>query len=199
MTHFSGHTHVEDYDFIFIHIPKCAGTTMRTQLDYSNVVQHRSAWLIRDCMANDLEWQKRFKFAFVRNPWDRAVSWYHYYSKWIEVPSFEQWVKEGFKNHWVADWNHHKQPDKHPLLMSNFVTDVHGNLIVDFIGRYENLKLDWIQVCERLGRDSTLELPCTNTTNYHEEKHYRDYYDHETIEKVRTRFQQDIELFGYEF
>jgi len=75
-----------------------------------------------------------------------------------------------------------------------FITDADGNLIVDFIGRYERLQDDFAEVCNRLGISAT--LPHSNKTRHRD---YRTYYDSRTIELVADHWRDDIELLGYTF
>src|SRR4051812_27780147 len=79
--------------FIFVHIPKCAGTSIEKALmpvscrcgDFSDLTEPMRSkfWLPgrRGLQHSKLKRYARnfnlsnfFKFAFVRNPWDRAVS-----------------------------------------------------------------------------------------------------------------------------
>ena len=63
--------------FVFIRIPKVAGASLNTALlpwNDSQGVAHVTAKQARD---SDPEmWDKCVSFTFVRNPWDRLVSWY---------------------------------------------------------------------------------------------------------------------------
>ena len=65
---------------IFVHIPKTAGTSVEAALgwftEYTRGAQdHRSIRKLREAITPD-EFCTYFKFTFVRNPWDRVVSWY---------------------------------------------------------------------------------------------------------------------------
>ena len=79
--------------------------------------------------------------------------------------------------------------------MSEFVCDDEGNVIIDFIGKYENLSTDFRTVCQRAGLPS-IELPHLNKSTSGE---YRKYYTNETRDFVAKMAQKDIELFGYDF
>jgi len=76
----------------------------------------------------------------------------------------------------------------------NWLIDGKGKLLVDYIGRFENLQADFAQVCARLNRQA--ELPHLKKSEHGD---YRQYYNAASIEIVRQWFKSDIEQFGYEF
>jgi hypothetical protein len=69
-----------------------------------------------------------------------------------------------------------------------------GEVLVDFIGRYENLAADYAVVKERLSLSA--DLPHTNRSSHGS---YRDYYTDETRAIVADRYARDIAHFGYRF
>ena len=76
----------------------------------------------------------------------------------------------------------------------DFVTDADGNLMVDFVGRYETLADDYSIVKNRLGLAHN--LPRANASAH---ASYRDYYTAETRDIVASRFARDVRYFGYQF
>jgi len=145
------------------------------------------------------DWDSYFKFGFVRNPWSKILSQYYFI---LEQSRRE--VSEGARDwdkFWIKDCqeNMAKHPDFNtyassykwemtPLLM------VDGKFI-DFIGRFENLQVDFNYVCDRIGIPRQT-LPVTNKTKH---GNYHDYYNDESREAVRRNFETDIKNFGYEF
>ncbi len=75
-----------------------------------------------------------------------------------------------------------------------FLTDDDGSIIVDFIGRFENIENDFKYICDKLGIRASLEK-----LNMTERKEYDKYYSRETIEIVRTMSMAEIEAFNYTF
>ena len=140
-------------------------------------------------------WRAYFKFAFVRNPWDRLVSWYHMcmqraaenkFSRYIKehAPTFEDFVTKTTTG--IAEKTTYNQLD--------YVTDEKGDVIVDFIGRYETLHEELSLVKARL--NLSFELPHVNKSDH---KNYREYYTDETRDIVAQRFARDIRYFGYDY
>jgi hypothetical protein len=82
-------------------------------------------------------------------------------------------------------------------LQSDYLVDLHGNVIVDFIGRYERLHDDFAQACQRIGIP-TPALPHRREAK-DRNKDYRAYYDDALAALIAERFKRDIELFGYRF
>jgi len=200
------------YKFIFIHVYKVAGTSIESVLNKYTLPPYDSA-ITKDlqktghlpCTENFRRHVKAkrvraelgaetfegfFKFAFVRNPWDWQVSLYqymlqeeyHYQHKLIKsMAGFEEYV----------EW----RVSKERVLQKAFVSDKQGNIIVDFVGRYENLQADFQKVCEKIGVTATL-LPHLNRSNHLD---YREYYNKRTKNLIFKHFQEDIELFCYDF
>ncbi len=75
-----------------------------------------------------------------------------------------------------------------------FVSDENGNVIVDFIGKFEKLEEDFGKVCEKIGVKA--ELSKSNKSNH---GHYQNYYNDETKNKIGKIYEKDIAMFGYTF
>ena len=181
-------------DPVFIHINKTAGTSVVRALRL-HAEGHRTA-IEKKQELGEACWRRKFSFAFVRNPWDRLVSQYHYRvavdksglrSRPIE---FCAWVQQVFEEGNPAYRDE-------PLMFVpqlDWICDEAGNVIVSFVGRFETLEQDLQSVCRRLGR--TAVLPHLNPSSHNA---YHEYYDADTAEIVRRHFAKDIAHFGYEF
>jgi hypothetical protein len=62
-----------EHKFIFVHVPKTGGTSIESLLDLSGA-KHNTARQYRNFFPD--VWKRYFSFAFVRNPWDRVLSFY---------------------------------------------------------------------------------------------------------------------------
>jgi len=148
-------------------------------------ILHISRFYIK--IAPTLEQQKEalqnmFKFCFVRNPWDRAVSDYLWHKKIDEELSLEKFLEPKTT----------PAPACHRRPQINFAIDA------DFIGRYENLVSDFKLVCNHL------KVPSIPENFPHEKKsdsrkHYSYYYDNTTKAMVEDLYSRDIQLFNYNF
>lgn len=131
-----------------------------------------------------------FKFAFVRNPWDWQVSVYHYVRQRRDHPDHETFRSLHTFDAYL-DW---RITVKGSELQSDFVRSESGELLVDFVGRYERLAEDFDVVCDRIGVECA--LPHVNRSAHGD---FRDYYTSETRALVEEVYRPDIELFGYQF
>ena len=192
---------------VFIHIQKTGGLTVDRLLneripDLHRVgARHGFASLGMDGLDN---WDEYFKFAFVRNPWDRLVSWYSMVTTmpregnelWRYVhdnsSTFEEFIYNCTDEVEIKDGVHYS----FAYNQLDYVTDEHGNLLVDFIGRLENFDRDLQEVFRRIGFELET-VPHIRAGSSHQ--HYSTFYTPDTELIVRERFKRDIEYFGYEF
>lgn len=138
-----------------------------------------------------------YKFAFVRNPWDLQVSWFHQFKR--EKPEFME-DYDSFKDFmkWKLNPKRNAQPliDSSLQLQTDFLVDGEGRLRVDRVGKYENIQNDFDGICEHLGLKKVVLPYKRKETN---RKNYRDYYSDELAAQVGAYFKRDIEMLGYEF
>jgi hypothetical protein len=134
-------------------------------------------------------WESSFKFAFVRNPFDRFVSYCAFITR--EDGEFQREPRKVMLE-LLAE-----PPLDHILFQpqNNFVTDPNGELLSDYVGRVEEMQQSYDHICEHLGIPST-QLDRVNSSSRDD---YRGYYDDELIEGVAKLYARDLELFGYEF
>jgi len=194
--------------FIFIHIPKTAGHTIELSLArlfsmkreeynyWNNEIntwdQHLTLSEIKDTKVTDWQFREYFKFCIIRNPWDRVISEIAWHSKY--GPEFIS-GKMTLKKFLSKKITHDLSTQRHIIPQYDFLYDKNGNLLCDFIGRFENLQQDFDFVCDKIGIPKQ-ELPKSNKS---EHKHYTEYYDNETREIVAEKYAKDIEHFGYKF
>jgi hypothetical protein len=137
------------------------------------------------------QFETYFKFGFVRNPWDRVVSLYE------RTEPLEMKDKMTFDE--FVDWIQyssstciHSSPHRYQL---DWFVDGSGNVLADFIGRFEKLETDWALVAQKLGITSSLPHKRANPR----QRHYTEYYTARTREIIANKFKIDIQRFEYEF
>ena len=150
--------------FIFIAVNKTASSSIHTAFREAGVpidkvtardpqderLHHASARHIRELVGEEV-WRSYFKFAFVRNPWDRLFSYYNYFrsSPWVTVddtgarisPSFAKWIANG------------RYPRKSQRAL---VADDNGGIAVDYLGRFEYLESHFCTICDIIGIQRSL-------------------------------------------
>lgn len=211
------------YNFLFVHIAKTGGTSVRAALGrykwregarvplfmasrMSALYDHRLGIKLprhaRAIAAKEMlpreTFDALFKFAFVRNPWDLQVSSYHHLRRErphllegiADFPSFLRWKLD-------PDRPYQYHVDTSIQLQSDYLVDLHDNVIVDFVGHYEALEADFREACRRIGITAPA-LPHRRRAGDREQD-YRSYYDDGTAELVARCFTPDVELLGYRF
>jgi hypothetical protein len=179
----------DEKQYIFIAVPRCASGTIRAPLNqprkkWFKGPTHGTAIEARDKYAKS-KFKKYYKFAFVRNPWDRIVSWYHWRN--IKIP-FKQWLME---TDMFLRWKH---IPIQKLQCSYFICEKE-RILVDFVGRYEDLQSDYRYICNKI-KVQPITLQQRHKSSH---KQYRKYYDEESRNFVSQHHSTDINLFGYTF
>lgn len=212
------------YRFLFVHIAKTGGTSIRTALrpyrwgwPYTGALmlcslmsqmtrprhmlgvkfpRHAKAIAAQEMLPATF-YDSLFKFTVVRNPWDLQVSSYHHLRR--EHPEV---VKElpDFRSFLLHKFNPHRERnfllDISRERQWHYVTDHDGAAIVDFVARYESLDDHYARICHHIGIDGP---PLPHQRRAPDRTDYRDYYDNETRELVAEHYAEDIRRFGYSF
>jgi len=215
--------------FIFVHIYKTAGTSVRDVfLPYSRLIdrmaydfkctrklfamivsimnwhddgmkqftgfhKHAKAYEIKEKLGGTI-FDSYYTFAFVRNPFDLLVSLFfyirqargHVHHSMVRGMNFNEFLRW-----YIAD---------PPTLQKDFVTEpCSGQRLVDYIGRFETLQKDVINIQEELGLDIVRSIKHKNPSTLRTRKNHREYYDQDTRSLVEGNFGADLDLFGYDF
>ena len=198
------------YRCVFVHIPKTAGKSIQR---FFGMEWQKHKDLSR--YAEELErqlFESYFKFAVVRNPWDRILSDYNFQKKKKSNPDdklfalddrgrtrkFAEWVETALSKpfHYEARrWGGEVSPGIHRWSPQLDWISLNGKIAVDCVLRMESLQEDFQGVLRILGQPSE-ELPCRNW-KFH--AHYSHYYDEGTKKMVGDYYAKDIEAFGYRF
>ncbi|GED43142.1 sulfotransferase family 2 domain-containing protein [Cobetia marina] len=193
--------HFDRNKCIFIHIPKAAGTSVLAALGKKGEKgRDHVSWQTYK-KADSKKFNNYFKFSFVRNPYDRAFSAYHYILKGgnqgpedsrvaaslAKYRGFDDFVENGL---WQGAFRSH-------LLFhsqSSFIMSADDRLMVDFLGHFETLDQDFKIVAEKLGIDSSIahrnkgDVRCRVA---------QESMASATREKLAILYAQDFANFGY--
>jgi hypothetical protein len=184
----------QSHRFVFAHVPKCGGIAMRAALEpfadkQSAVLSGTTHETLAALIARRPDLAGHFKFAFVRNPWDRLVS-FHVYAREKLRPTYPQMQGVDFgamlrlldrDTAWMRE-----------LFVMRPQTDYAAG--ADFVGRFEDMDGDFARVCRQLNIRAA--LPRMNTSRHGA---YAGYYDKWGRDFVAARYAQDIQEFGYAF
>ena len=208
-----------DQKFVFIHVQKNAGISIE-----HTIKKHfptTKVWHGRHGRASDgineigiEKWDQYYSFAFVRNPWDRMVSWYSMIqSAKKNLPFYKKWTKSPFESEL---WNYaiNNSNDFESFLENctdvifdlgcyksfafnqmDYLTDEYGNIVVDYIGRFEDIDSEILTILHTIGIKDFV-FPQKNKSQH---QHYRTYYSAHAQRIVEERFSKDIQAFGYTF
>ncbi|WP_461518999.1 sulfotransferase family 2 domain-containing protein [Porticoccus sp.] len=180
--------------FMWYRVAKVGTRTIFNHLKESGVnldVEHAS-WLHYPVSS----FEDYFKFAFVRNPWDRLASCWRnkvLESNYFQLKDSEYEKMRSFDNFvdFVSGFNV-DNCDRHLRLQSALI-DLN---MVDYLGRMETFADDVRYVFRRLGLPDK-DIVSKNVTAA--KKTYQEYYNSQTVEKVAQIYRKDIQLFGYQF
>jgi len=198
------------YRCIFIHIPKTGGKSVQRFFG-TNWQDHKDI----SRYARELEphvFTKYYKFAVVRNPWDRLVSDYNYQKKkgsqadhslFIHDErgnkrSFNEWLEAVVSDPFCCEptqWGADVSQGIHRWSPQVDWISINGKIAVDRVLRMENLQRDFAELGCILGLPSR-ELPCYNWRSH---RHYSYYHNESTRRVVEKYYAKDIETFGYRF
>ncbi|WP_119719108.1 sulfotransferase family 2 domain-containing protein [Cognatilysobacter tabacisoli] len=131
-----------------------------------------------------------FKFTFVRNPFDRFVSYCSFMTR--QTGAFDRDPKGTMRRilFEARPLDHvHFQP-QYTLLVNDA-----GDVEMDYLGRVETMQASYDAICERVGIPSR----ALDRVNSSRRGHYREYYDADLVDGVAALYRRDLELFDYQF
>ncbi|MDE0036005.1 MAG: sulfotransferase family 2 domain-containing protein [Gammaproteobacteria bacterium] len=134
-------------------------------------------------------WREYFKFAFVRNPYDRFVSVCAMLNK--RNPDYRG-RETAFMKRALMIARFRQRVLVRPQV--DMLADETGTLGMDYVGRYETLREGFGEVCRQIGIGE-IDLERSNVSEHDE---YASYYDDELLAAVTTFYRRDFEAFGYE-
>lgn len=170
---------------------------------YSKLHEHSSPRFWVKKLPADI-FNNYFKFSIVRHPLDWLVSIYSFFTEqkdeaFHEVfQTFEDFNR--FIDFFIAQAENNFEGINFYLLdfsskspQRDFLYDEQGNLLVDFVGKFENINEDFAKICKIIG-NRDVQLPHINKSKH---GHYLDYYTPETKRQIYSILKEDFKTFDY--
>lgn len=218
----------QSHNFVFVHVPKAAGTSVTSALSrYTNFCdleiggtafgeaiqpayrqrfglgKHSTAAEIRSVMGQ-VAWSKAFTFGFVRNPFDRCISTFHFLRNWSGVneavsdriksfADFDEYVLSGF-------WDKTPGPDFIFLPQLHWLQTSRASpvILVDYVGRVERLDADLHRIRATLGLRELEDSPSAPVLNASTRDDSGAYFSNPTVvDRIVVKYREDFEKFGY--
>ena len=186
-----------DPKFVFLHLPKNAGSSVTKALARHIGVQREELRYGQNkfIYARNLhkfidDPESYFIFSVIRNPWDRVVSYFHYLQQIRQPPynldknvKFADWVKgKGFRG---LQTQMSQLSDVFPCNVSTKV---------NYVARLENLTEEWQAICDGMGIEC--ELMHDKKSKHRD---YTEYYDDETKDIIYRNYKDDVDCLAYYF
>lgn len=215
------------YGFIFVHVPKAAGTSVTNALsrltnycdqeiggtsfgeqvqpayrDRFGLAKHSTALEIR-ALVGQVTWGKYFSFAFVRNPFSRCLSTYNFLRQWKGGSGhfFDRMRSfESFEEYVLSDiWDKSNGPDEIFRPQSYWVRDRDSmRVITSYLGKVENLAADLGNVLEVVGAPiHVIKEFSVPHLNQSLSEGSIVSREQHVIDKIALKYKIDFENFGY--
>ena len=185
---------------LFIHPQKCAGSSIKRSLrktfGYESFIPNAhdketkpdcGHWTLSQFdyyLEDDLK--EFFKFSVVRNPWDRAVSYYFYLV-----------TKQNYKKTFGLFCNdYYLREDSYQLKQKLLLNK---RSVLDFIIRFENLEEDFKIAMSKMGIQDFAQLEKLDHNTGRRNRDYRPHYNERTKNIVADLCEWEIKKFGYKF
>ena len=208
------------YKFIFIAIPKSASQYIRKIIrphlgskdqeicmlfdniqskQYPNLkgVGHKSARRIKKEVGEKI-WNSYFKFAFIRDPYERIISIFSFKRKKqitiLKEKNKDNTINEIYnQNPFTKTYYHGKIQNFFKKTQSHWIFDDNNNIMIDFVGSMNNLHNDLKYIFKKVGLPEYIEKPSINKSIQID--NYYKYYNNTLISLIHDDFSIDIENF----
>ncbi len=220
----NGATHVREFyvvdalRLVYLPVPKSACSSIKIALakpagfDYdlsrgTEGIHGHGRWHIERIRLKQAQ-HGYYRFSFVRNPFDRLVSCYRqkilftptpamprpfYDPYFFDLPantSFADFAERVCRIPDALSENHFKS--QYALLYDA------GKLLVDYVGKLEQVERDWSPLAERFQLEPLLVETNVSRNKPGTHSDYRRYYTAPLARLVYERYRHDVEAFGYQ-
>lgn len=209
----------------FVHIPKCAGSSvhhwMKKTFGKLNERLHSTIFQMEIFNLNIPS------FTIIRNPFDRAFSWYKYRKQVLENQlkfnpnnskflkeldnwhtGFSKWIAEDFRKEW------HGKETFDPSMKPRMFFCPQGNIVLPhapmsdwIVDKNNRIPVDYVLRFENLDTEFQQIIKFTNSPinliqkNISQVKlqNYKDFYNSNAKKIVQSCYQKDLDIFKYNF
>lgn len=194
----------EAHQAIFVHIPKTAGTSVLAGLGADAVFDtHAPAQAYRDAYPDFFA--RAYRFAFVRNPWDRFASSFHFMKSGTDWPMQQAWARRHIGDLDFAGFT--RRVGRDPLFRAQVMAErffwpqsfwlgEEGAGLVPQLYRFEEIDAEMAALCARFGIEAPAQTPHLRKVN---KADFRSLYDEEMVAIVGRLYRSDIARLGYSF
>lgn len=179
-------------DFVFIHINKTGGTALERALGIP--LKNHDLAVERRAAIGKRRWNTRFKFAVVRNPYERMASTFAYVHRSNPFPAEEAvWRYEAWLERVHARYRQGLH-DRNEGDQVSWVADADGRIMLNRLYRYERLSEDIPDIERKIGRP--LVLRTINQTRL--KLDYAAIYTRASREIVNEMHARDFDILKYD-
>ncbi len=194
----------EAHRAIFVHIPKTAGTSVLSALGVPPVFDTHAPSRAYARAYPDL-YRTAYKFAFVRNPWDRFASSFHFMKHGTEWDMQQEWARRHIGDQSFAEFTYRL---RNPMFRATVLAErffwpqmfwLTGNGHspgIDETFRFEDIDAATRKLCDRFGITPPTTTPHLRKV---EKADFRELYDGPMIDIVAKIYRQDIAALDYRF
>ena len=203
-----------DKKFIFIHIPKNAGTSVGNDFNIETSYHNTAQEYIN--LLGKKKYNNMFSFAFVRNPFSRFLSLYNYAR--LEESYYHSSINpekaiygkhldyDLLKNATIAEAADllkenkltHNPPHIQWLPQNFWLKNKEGELDVKYLGRFEDLDFHLRNINKIIGISHTDKIQHINNSTK-ENIHYSKLINGNTRKILENYYSEDLNLFNYSF
>lgn len=213
--------------YVFIHIPKTGGTSVRNILTHNNkfscdVISHWDTITEEQFKAfprvsrelkchhgvrkakeyfddNNLDWDSYFKFSFMRNPYDLHVSNYHYLHQVVGKKDRNTEEQEETYKNATSFADYVKDLERSRAGFQEIYIRDEDEVKVDFIGKLETIEEDFKRIVDTIlpKQIITEEEYKLPFLNKTKHKHFSEYYTPELTDLVNKACEMDFKVGGY--
>jgi len=142
--------------------------------------RHAPAVQIQDIVGSQ-KWKDYFKFCFERNPYDRAISLYFWKTRnQPSRPNVNEFILAQ-PRYRLSNWEKYT---------------INNEVAVDFVGKYENIEMDLLEVSSRLGL-SKIDLVRSKNIYRPDRVHYSRILDARSRKYIESMCEREIDEFEY--